>query len=220
MPTYRFACSCGSVKEVFFKSLPSPEKQVRSVCEECGKAMGRDYANEGFAVNGGTNFSIAGEMGKQLTSAVVGGREAPVFRDNNGQVHEIRGVSDVARWTKDNQLGRPRMVEWRNPVTGAKSWVAKRTVMQADPVTGEVQDRGTVVRGSEPMVELGPVVIPSEDTAGRPMVNGVKRPIDPRTPVGPVDPTTGRRMTFGDLWKGGGVPQGYSGGEKAREKLA
>lgn len=220
MPTYQFKCGCGAVKAVLFRTLPPEAKQRSSVCEECGGAMERDFANEGFYAVGGTNFEVAaaaafGAGHVDPTSGI------PRFKDENGRVNEIRSSRDLDKWRTSNQLGKPRMVEWTNPVTGKTYHVPQRTIMKADPETGEPVDAGAVIRTSERLVPLdGPdeFTPPSESRTGRPIVNGVLKNQDPsEVKLGMVDPATGKPMTLGSLW---GDDKGFGeGGAKARRAL-
>jgi hypothetical protein len=154
MPEYVFECKCGSIKHLLFKSVPSESRRNSSVCDECGGVMERNYGKEGFYATGGTNFEIQKVGSFAMTKVDQGGRKVPVFKDANGRVHEVRNSSDIRNWQKNNQSGSPRMVEWRNPKTGEKTWVPQRTIMHADPVTGEPMDKGSVIRESAKLVQL------------------------------------------------------------------
>lgn len=222
MPTYAFKCSCGSAKEVYFQTLPSEAKQKHATCDACDGRMDRDIASEGFYAQGGTNFDVQKSAAFAMNKVDTGGQLTPVFRDENGKIHEVKSSKDVDRWTKDNQLGVPRMVEWTNRITGKKSYVPQRTVMKADPVTGEPADAGEVIRSSERMVPLDSKEPPMRevDAFGNRMVNGVRKTKLKDLKTTYVDPSTGKPFTFGGMWTGGGEgPGGFAGGAKARSAL-
>lgn len=189
------------------------------MCGECGKLAERSYADEGFFAQGGTNFEVQKAAMHAMAKADIGGQLAPVFKDENGKVHEVRNSKDLDRWTKDNQLGVPRMVEWTNRVNGKKSMVPQQTVMRAGP-DGEPLDLGAVVRSSEHMIPLDGGAEPpmrEVDAFGNRMVNGVRKTNPKDVKLKAVDPATGRPINFSDLWTGsGGGPTGFVGGEKAR----
>ena len=174
MPTYRYSCDCGWKVEKFYKTLPSDARQAGAVCEECGKTAPRALGDEGFYAVGGQNGGVEKAVGFASNQDANG---RPQFRDENGKVREIRTSRDVDSFQRHNALGAPRMVEWRNPVTGAAEWTQQRVRMVADPVTGEVDEAksGAIIRGPECLVPLdgGEFSPPSETVAGRPMKNGV-----------------------------------------------
>ena len=151
--------------------------------------MTRDYANEGFAVAGGTNFEIAKVGAMAMQKVDVGGRPTPAFKDENGKIHEVRNSRDIEKWMTSNQLGRPRMVEWVNPKTGEKSLTPQRSRMVADPKTGEPMDVGTVIREPERIVPLDKkdFVLPKENrkTGTRFNEKGVATDINTRTKLQP-----------------------------------
>lgn len=178
MPSYRYVCSCGWRVEKFFRTLPSEDKQIATPCEECGQTARRSFGDEGFFAVGGQHGGVEKAVGMAAQTDASG---RPVFRDENGKVHEIRSSRDVDSFQKHNALGLPRMVEWRNPVTGEKTWTQQRTRMVSDPVTGEVDEAksGAIVRGPERLTPLdggdswSP---PSESVTGLPIVNGAIQP--------------------------------------------
>lgn len=177
MPEYVFECPCGSIKHLVFKSLPPESKRNSSTCDECGKAMTRNIGAEGFYATGGTNFEVQKVGNFAMPKVDQGGRQVPVFKDANGQVQEVRNSRDIDKWMKSNQSGTPRMVSWRNQVTGESSMVPQRTIMHADPVTGEPMDKGSVIRESAKLVPLNKnFTIPSVDKQ-------TQYRIDPRTGV-------------------------------------
>ena len=154
MPIYSYRCErCDLSKEVLWKSLPSEAKQKASVCEDCGGKMPRQY--DSFEVVGGTNFEVQKAANFAMEKVDQGGRKVPVYKDANGRVHEVRNSKDLDRWqNKDNQLGTPRMIKWYNPLTGETTMVPQRTIMHADPTTGEPMDKGSVVRESVKLIPL------------------------------------------------------------------
>lgn len=177
MPEYVFECPCGSIKHLVFKSLPPESKRNSSTCDECGKAMTRNIGAEGFYATGGTNFDSQKTAAMAMRKADQGGRPIPVYQDVNGRTQEVKSVRDIDKWAKNNNLGKPRMVEWANPKTGEKTWVPQRTIMHADPVTGEPLDKGSVIRESTQMVALNrKFSIPTVDKQ-------TQYRIDPRTGV-------------------------------------
>jgi hypothetical protein len=159
----------------------------------------------------------------------VGGRMRPAYMDENGQVHEVKTSTDLDRWMGNNQLGKPKMVEWRNPMTGEKSWVPKRTRMVADPTSGEVLEAFPIEKESAKLVPLDPgsFEMPRETPSGI--------PIDPATGVAKVkdfksvgvrhngqpliDPETMKPMTLGDMWGGPQIPDARPGQTDAVKKV-
>ncbi len=209
MPTYTYKCGCGWEAEMFFKMLPSEKLQKGYPCPECGAMAERGI--EPFLVGGTQHGGMEDAAAFAMQKTDIGGRQRPVFRDANGKVHEVKTATDIDKWRKSNQIGKPRMVEWKNPITGAKSWVAQRTVMKADPVSGEPADLGVVVRGAADIIPLDPnFTMPSESRTGRAMKNGVLVERDPaKIKSRIVDPETRKPMTMADLWGGpGGIPEG------------
>lgn len=178
MPIYSFKCpTCETTKEVLFKSLPPEKKQRESPCDNCDGVMVRDHSAEPIHVVGGTNFEVQKAGSFAMKKFDQGGRPAPAFKDANGQVHEVRNSRDMDKWMKSNQLGKPRMVEWYNAKTGTRTMVPQRTIMHADPVTGEPLDKGSVIREAAKLVPLNrEFTIPSVDKQ-----TGVR--IDPRSGV-------------------------------------
>jgi predicted nucleic acid-binding Zn ribbon protein len=213
IPTYVFRCECGWGVEKHFKMLPSSAKQESTLCEECGKSAQRDIGAEGFYAVGGTNFEVQKAASFAMRKADVGGQLAPVFTDNNGQVHEVRNSRDIDVWRYNNGLGKPRMVEWRNRITGEKSYVPQRTVMKAGP-DGMPLDAGKVIRESEKLIPLDShFEMPSESRTGRKLENGVL-PKERKLVSKYIDPETGKRPTIDDLMTDDGNAAGYGGGVK------
>lgn len=215
MPLYEYQCEEHGQYEQFFKSLPSEAKQKSIPCPDCDKPGIRLLSS--FLTGGTQSTSIETTMGRNALTIDVGGRPMPAFKDENGQLHEVRRSEDIERWKRSNQNGKPRMVEWHNPKTGEKSWVPQRVRMMADPISGEPMDAPTV-KESVKMVELDHFDMPTETRTGI--------PIDPKTgtpkvtvaqmanaPIGPpgrrlIDPDTGKPMTLGGMW--GSEPGGNS----------
>ncbi len=214
MPTYSFRCACGSVKDVFFKSLPSEAKQRSASCDACDGKMERNYENEGFFAVGGTNFAVANAA---AVACKTGSNGSPVYRDNNGKLHEIRNSGDIDNWRVDNALGKPRLVPWKNQITGETQMVPQRAVMQADPVTGEPLETSPIIN-REP-TKLIPLdshgqeyTPPSSSKTGLPMKDGVLKIKPEDMTHSLVDPVTGKRPKLKDLWGNGtGGGSGYSG---------
>jgi len=205
MPAYGYRCEEHGEFEHFFKTLPSEAKQKSMPCPDCDKPGVRLLSN--FMVNGTQHSGMEEVTSFAAPSADIGGRRRPVFRDNNGQVHEIKTSKDIDRWRTDNRLGPPRMVEWTNPITGTKSWVPQRIKMVAGP-DGEPLD-APVVREQGKIVPLdNHYEPPKESRNGVPFnKNGVSvlKGQDPGLrqhgrPV--IDPTTGKPMKMSDLWGG------------------
>lgn len=205
MPNYAYRCACGQEWEVFYKTLPSSKLQKAAPCGECGQQSPRDLEREMREgppmVNGGFKTSMAAEVGFAMPS--VDGK--PVYRDENGKLREVRSATDIDHWMTSNTLGKPRLTEWKNPITGETQMVPMRTRMIADPHTGEPrEDVGEVVREKEALVKLDKesFSIPSESRSGLPIDpnTGVltKKPKDIK--LGIVDPETGRHMSLKDTW--------------------
>lgn len=117
--------------------------------------MVRDFTKENFAVIGGTSFEVQKAGNFAMEKIDQGGRMVPVYKDANGKPHEVRNSRDLDKWqNRNNQLGQPRMVSWTNRITGETTMVPQRTIMHADPVTGEPMDKGSVVRESTKLVQL------------------------------------------------------------------
>lgn len=193
---------------MFFKTLPSEKIQRGYPCPSCGKEAERGI--ESFMTVGTQHGGQEVAASFAMPQADIGGRMRPIRVDNNGQVHEVKTSKDIDAWMRDNQLGNPRMTEWKNPMTGRTSMVPMRTRMIADPVSGEPLDVGAVVRQSEKMIPLDKKEppMPSFSKTGRPMKDGVLTETDPRKIKSRyVDPETRLPMTMADLWGGeSGVP--------------
>lgn len=201
MPTYPYRCEEHGEFEIFFKSLPSEKLQKGHPCGECGKTATRLLA--GFYQGGTQHSGMEQEVGLATSQTDIGGRMRPIYKDNNGQVHEIKSASDIDHWMKDNALGKPRMVSWRNPLTGKVDMVPQRTVMEPDPVTGEPLDKGVVLRESERIVPLGrrDAPMPGQSKTGRPMKDGVLVDRDPsKLKSRLIDPETRKPYSMADLW--------------------
>lgn len=179
MPTYEYRCdACDLTKELFFKSLPSEKLQRQAACDSCGNSIPRIPSE--FAAVGGTNFDVQKAAMIAVPKEDQGGRPVPVYTDQNGKRQEIRNSRDIDNWTVSNQLGRPRMVQHYNPVTGQKSWVPQRTVMKTDRKTGELLDVGAAVREPAKLVPLPDNFdMPSESRTGRPLKGGVLKGPNP-----------------------------------------
>lgn len=206
MPTYDYKCPEHGEFDIFYKSLPSEKKQKEAPCPDCDAPSQRLLYR--FYTNGTQNGGMEDAAAISMETVDVGGRLRPAFRDNNGRLHEVKTSKDIDNWRVNNQVGRPRMTEWRNPKTGEKSWVPMRTKMQADPISGEPLDIGAIIKESEPLVPLdNNFSIPTETTSGI--------PIDPSTGVSKAmgknmtirskgtavpDPVTGKPMTMADMW--------------------
>lgn len=206
MPCYDYRCAEHGEFDIFFKSLPSEKKQKEAACPDCDapspRLLGRFYTT-------GTQHGGMEQVAETAMGAVdIGGRQRPAFRDNNGRLHEVKTSKDIDNWRRNNQLGRPRMVEWTNQKTGEKSWVPQRTKMVADPNTGEQMDVGSIVKDSEALIPLDNTFdMPAESRTGVPINSktGVSVGIG-RDPVlrhgGTVipDPSTGKPMKMSDMW--------------------
>lgn len=153
MPEYVFVCACGSIKHLFFKSIPPTAKQQSAKCDECDADMTRDYAANTFYAVGGTNFEVQKTANFAMEKTDQGGRQVPVYKDANGKTQEVRNSKDIEKWMKSNQSGSPRMTEWTNTKTGEKSWVPQRTVMKAGP-DGMPLDAGIIIKESAKLVPL------------------------------------------------------------------
>lgn len=215
MPLYEYECKEHGVFEQFFKSLPSEKKQKELVCPECDAPSGRLLGS--FYSGGSQSSGIEKDMGRNALSIDVGGRKMPAYKDNNGQLHEVRTAGDIERWRTSNQLGNARMVEWKNPRTGQTTWEPQRVRMISGP-DGMPLDLPTV-RESVNMVPLDHFDMPTETKSGI--------PIDPMTgvpkvknigdiPVGPrgrqlIDPDTGDPLKI-SMW---GNEPGH-GGDNSR----
>ena len=162
--------------------------------------MKRNPGAEPFFAVGGTNFDAANAA---AFGARVGENGSPQFTDVNGKVHEIRSSKDVDLWRTTNAVGRPRLKEVKNPVTGERTWVPLTTGgVRFDPVTGEPETQGETIRESAKLVQLDNAdpPMPSESRTGRPLKNGVLVNDDPVSRH--VDPVTGKRMKMSELWGG------------------
>lgn len=139
MPAYMYICRwCAWEAEEFWKTLPEkPEAPIR--CRACGKDADRNYAKEGFFTG---NAKSEGFEGMSVVAKTVNGRG--YVMDANNRPKEVRTFRDVEKYvTKDNHLGRPKMVQRRNGVTGAKEYVPMR------------DSNGTIQRDSERLIPLG-----------------------------------------------------------------
>lgn len=206
MPTYAYRCTCGYATTKTFKSLPSEARQTSAACDECNGTMARDFGEERFYANGGQHSGMEKAVQFSLQKDSAG---RPIYRDQNGQVKEIRTSSDIDAWQKNNAVGLPRMTEVYNPVTGRKQVVAQRERMVLDPQTGEVDEAksGAIIRTPERLVPLDggdEVAPPSESITGIPIVNGaMQRPA--KRSLGFIDPETRKPATTDDVW---GAPAG------------
>lgn len=205
MPLYEYTCAACGMFEHFFKSLPSEAKQKSMPCPDCDLPGQRLLS--GFMVNGTQHGGMEEVAGFANRNVDIGGRMRPVFTDNNGKTHEIKSSKDIDRWRSDNRLGPPRMVEWTNQQTGAKSWVPQRIKMVAGP-DGEpldapvVREQGKVVpldnhyeppkesRNGIPLDKNGVLVTKGKDVGLRQYGRAV------------IDPQTGKPMKMSDLWGG------------------
>lgn len=219
MPIYAYECPEHGEFEQLFKTLEAAEKKKDGCpCPDCDAPSKRLPVPSSFSTAGTQHSDMQKAVGTQARSVDVGGRMVPAYRDENGRLHEIKDSGDIKRWTRSNQLGPPRMVEWTNPITHVKSWVPQRQRMVAGP-DGEVLETldNPILRESEDLIDLGPgsdYVIPAASKTGA--------PIDPKTGVSPArngnhvkiglyDPVTQRPMTLGDCWGGGATEAGYGG---------
>lgn len=205
MPAYDYRCDEHGEFEQFFKSLPSEAKQKSMPCPDCDKPAIRLLAN--FSVNGTQHSGMEDAAAFSTVGANVGGRKRPIFTDNNGKVHEIKTSADIDRWRRDNRLGSPRMVEWTNTITGAKSWVPQRVKMVAGS-DGEPIDC-PVLKEAAKIVPLDNYYEPkTESRNGVPFnKNGVSvlKDQDPglmQHGRAVIDPQTGKKMKMSDLWGG------------------
>ena len=158
MPSYAYRCECGASKVVFYPALPSEAKQAATSCDVCDKQAKRSLGDEGFFAVGGQNGGVEKAVGMAAERDASG---RPIFRDPNGQVHEIRTSRDVDSFTKHNAVGPPEM-EWRrNAETGETEAVP-------------VKRNGQIVRKSEHLTPLDggyEWTPPSEASTGRPIKN-------------------------------------------------
>lgn len=199
MPTYEFECSTHGRFPIFFKAIPSERKQKEGLCPDCDLVSPR--IPSAFAVTGGALPAM-----EKITGSSTDESGRPYFKDVNGRVQEIRSSKDIDKWCSTNALGAPRMVEYRNPKTGVKSWEALREGgIKSHPQTGEPLD-GPVVRSSERLVPLdggqSEYVPPSESRGGIPLDNGLltKKPEEIPVMGGLLDPETKKPMTLKDCW--------------------
>lgn len=202
MPIYEFRCpNCGDF-DLMFKTLPSEKKQKEAICPECDTVSARLLSQ--FAPIGTQHGGMEDAAALSMDVVDVGGRMRPAFRDNNGKLHEVKTSKDIDNWRGNNQLGRPRMVEWTNRKTGEKSWVPQRTKMEADPETGEQIDVGAIVKDSEPLIPLdNNFSMPTQSRTGAPMdaKRGVSRALGQDISLPIPDPVTGKSHTkLSDMW--------------------
>lgn len=203
MPCYDYKCPCGNEFDIFYKSLPSDKKQKEAPCPECDQPAQRLLGR--FYTTGTQNGGMEDAAAVSMDVVDVGGRMRPAFRDNNGKLHEVKTSKDIDNWRRNNQLGRPRMVEWTNRKTGEKSWVPQRTRMEADPETGDQMDVGAIVKDSEALIPLdNDFNMPAESKTGVPIDarSGVSKfkGLDPTIMGGVPDPVTGKPMKMSDMW--------------------
>jgi len=206
---YEYECpTCGTF-ELFFKTLPAEFLQRSAKCPACAETSERIVSP--FFVNGTQKSGIEKAGAFAMNKADIGGRARPVYTDNDGRTHEVTTSRDVDRWMKNNQLGSPKMTSWKNPVTGQSSMVPQRSVMKADPISGEPLDLGHVMRESERLIPLDPVIpyLPEVSKNGRPMKNGVLADKTETLKSRMLDPETGKPFTMADLWGEGpkGTPE-------------
>ncbi len=232
MPCYDYKCPEHGEFDIFFKSLPSEKKQKEAPCPDCDAPSPRLLGR--FFTTGTQHGGMEEAAGLSMDVVDIGGRQRPAFRDNNGRLHEVKSSKDIDMWRRNNQLGRPRMVEWTNQKTGEKSWVPMRTKMHADPDTGEQMDVGSIIKDSEPIVPLdNSFDMPSESRTGVPIdqKTGVSKAIgrDPVLRHGATvipDPATGKPMKMSDMWGSpvksadqGDTPSGDAGQLKEVHKV-
>lgn len=201
MPTYAFRCPCGEEFDTFLKSVP--KREVRDAeCASCGERAPRDREREiregdVAPLNAASSSSVERTMA--VAARVEDGRT--VYTDANGRTQAVRTAADVDRWMRgDNQLGKPRMREVVNPVTGKKVWATERKGGIKFDATGEQLDTGPVLRESAKLVQLKGQA-PMRTTTGAPLnARGVlaRNPAD--MPLTAPDPITGRRLTVRDCW--------------------
>lgn len=223
MPEYEYLCTgeCACNFSIFYKSLPSEKKQKEAVCPDCD-AVGKRVLSQ-FLMGGTQNSSFEKLMGNNAETVDVGGRKMPAFRDANGKLHEVRTMGDMKLYQKSNQYGTPRMVSWRNHITGETSMVPQRVKMIADPVSGEPMDAPTIKESVE-LVPIDHFEIPSETKSGIPLdpktgtpkVRDISKLPIPGT-KGVIDPQTGQPMTMGTFWGSEGA--GLSNRAAAKEML-
>src|SRR3990167_8436450 len=210
MPSYSFRCACGWEIVKRFTCIPSDAKRESTPCEECGNTAARDYDADlkSVSTNGGQKGTIENEVAFGMEKDPSNGR--PIFRDVNGRVHEVRSSTDVEAFkaTSANAFAKPRMVKFRNPITGRTSYEPDRVGgLRPHPVTGEPVETGAILREHQKLVELGPIrgeYVPPSHTA-----TGI--PVDPSTlalrdipadqkRLGILDPVTGKPLTMADCW--------------------
>lgn len=227
MPIYEYRCEEHGEFDQLFKTLPSEEKQKSFPCPDCDKPSVRLLSS--FSAGNTQNGEIEKAVAIGMEKVDIGGRMRPVYRDEDGKMHEIKSMFDINRWKKHNQNGLPRMVKWKNPKTGEESMVPLRRSMQVDPATGEPAEPlfgiNPIVREAVEMVEVDHFEMPTETR------NGI--PLDPKTgtmkikdiskiPVpgtgGLLDPETRQPMTFGDVW--GSKLGGDGTRENAKARMA
>jgi len=199
MPTYAYKCGCEFEFETFYKSLPSERLQKGAPCPNCNGTATRDVSKDTFYAVGGQQGGIERDMAFAMRKDQDG---RPIFTDVNGKTREVRNSKDVDFWAKNNALGRPRLMEYKNPITGERGWTPIRTGgLHLDPQTGEPMDKGSIVRDSEQLVPLGgDAPQPSESRSGIPMKNGVLARNPSTLSTGIPDPETGKPITIGDCW--------------------
>lgn len=208
MPSYSYSCAaCGLETVKRYTAVPPEEKRKSTPCE-CGAVALRDYATDitSVGVTGGQKGGIEKEVGFSMEKDSSG---RPIYRDLNGKVHEIRSSKDVDAWSQNlgqNPFAKPRMVQYRNPITGVTTWEPSRVGgLRPHPVTGEPLEHGQIIREKEALIPLGRVegeyVPPSCAPNGVPLVNGVLPQVaNDRKPLGLLDPVTGKPMTMADCW--------------------
>lgn len=222
MPLYEYGCpKCENNFEIFYKSLPSEKKQQEAPCPDCD-TVGKRLVSP-FLTGGTQSGGIEKAMGNNALTIDVGGRKVPAYQDANGKLHEVKNVRDMDRWQVSNQLGKARMVQWKNQKTGETTWEPQRVRMIAGP-DGMPLDLPTV-KESVDLVPIDHFEMPSETKSGI--------PLDPKTgtpkirdvskiPVpgtrGMIDPATGKPMTMGSVW--GDEVSGLGNRQQAKAALA
>lgn len=138
----------------------------------------------------------------------------PIYKDVNGKTHEIRTTADIEAFkqTGASPMARPRMQEYRNPITGRTSWEPSRAGgLKPHPVTGEPMEIGPVLREHEKMIDMGTVsgefIPPSHTQTGIPIdpVRGVAAVNPADRPLGIIDPETKKPMKASDMWSDSGT---------------
>ena len=182
MPTYAYVCRyCGWESYEFYKSLPE-DPNAPIDCRSCSKRADRNFVKDaGASVFLGNSSSSSGLQ--DLTGLSHGNKSGKAyFTDNNGNKQEVRTVRDVDRWTKDNQLGKPRLRQVRDPETGKMSWEPMKT------------KAGVIIRESERLIPLG---------KENPRLSKTRYGLDGSGAARQkmiVDPETKRKVPVSSLW--------------------